>query len=87
MRLQPIEKNFSKLFFERSSFHHSFSLEKFHDEDLSETLLKLFISCRDAWNVLGDVDLGTSLLCSILSRSLIAMAMIHTEHQLVSDLI
>ena len=85
--LEPVVDLVCAFVFDSLSFHLSFVLEELHDEDFSEALLEPVIHVPVSWSILSKVYLRASLDCAVLAWGLIAMAHIHTEHELVSDLV
>ena len=87
MRLEPVVDLVCEFVFNSLPLHLSFVLEKFHDEDFREALLKPVIHIPVSRSVLSEVYLGTSSSRAILAGRLVTMAHIHTEHELVSNLV
>lgn len=85
--LEPVVDLGCDFVFDSLPFHLSFVLEELHDEDFREAFLEPVIHVPVSWSILSKVYLRASLDSAILARSLIAMAHIHTEHELVSDLV
>ena len=87
MWLEPVVDLVCEFVLHSLPLHLSFVLEELHDEDFCEALLEPVIHIPVCWSVLSKVYLGTSWGCAVLTRRLITMAHIHTEHELVSDFV
>ena len=85
--LEPVVDLVCEFVFDSLSFHLSFVLEEFHDEYFCETFLEPVVHIPVRWSVLSKVYLRASLSRTVLAWSLITMAHIHTEHELVSNLV
>ena len=87
MRLEPVVDLNCEFVFDSLPLHLSFVLEKFHDENFREAFLEPVIHVPVSWSILSKVYLGASLDSAVLAGCLITMAHVHTEHELVSDLV
>ena len=85
--LEPVVDLGCEFVFDSLSFHLSFVLEEFHDEDFCEALLEPVVHIPVRRSVISKVYLGASLGRTVLAWGLITMAHIHTEHELVSNLV
>ena len=87
MWLEPVVDLVCEFVFDSLPLHLSFVLEEFHDEDFCEALLELVIHIPVRRSVLSKFYLGASLGRSVIARCLITVTHIHTEHELVCNLV
>ena len=85
--LNPVVDLLRDLFFQGFSLHDLLVYEDLLNEDLCEAFLKLVVGVPHGWRVLTIVNFGAARRGTVFTRSLVPMAHIQPEHQLVGDLI
>ena len=87
MRLHPVINLSSDFILESFTLHDLLVHEHLLDENLRKALLDFIVSIPDGWRVLSVVNLGASWLRTILTRCLITVTNVESEHELVGDFV